>query len=154
MVLHVRAHYMCPLWNFLSPLLQSTWPLMHHLQQQRHHSGHRLLKHSSLLLYFSPLVLFEPLYIFLLPTLSFLHILLPVSSFSGSSTAVFQKLSTLSLPLPLPLSPFVFTQSRCSASPKHSSTSFPPIRWFPTSCNKAINLQHINQCRNVSLLTD
>lgn len=36
------------------------------------------------------------------------------------STAVFLKLSTLSLPLPPPplLSPFVFTQSRCSASPE------------------------------------
>lgn len=151
MVLHVRAHYMCPLWNFLSPLLQSTWPLMHHLQQQRHHSGHRLLKHSSLLLYFSPLALFEPLltsYTFL-----FAHFASCVQFF-WIQHSCFPEIVHIISASPPSIITFCFYSVQVFCFPKAQLHFFSPIRWFPTSCNKAINLQHINQCRNVSLLTD
>lgn len=143
----MRDHYICLLRNFLSPLLRSNWPPMHHLQQQRCNSGHRLLKHLGSPALPTPPTTPPPCCSYLL-TFSYLlqfYTLLHVSSFLDSA-----QLSTLSLFVIPPLSPFVFTQSRCFSSPSNGSFNsytpffFSPIRCLPKRSNKAINLQHLN----------
>lgn len=111
MLTYKSSIYVSSLNNF-TLLPQSTWPLMHQLQQQRPQSGHRLLKHSgspALLLF--PCTLSTLLHFLTSYTSCFLFFFgtfAPRVQFSESSTSGLLKLSTLSLPLVPPLSPFVF----------------------------------------------